>query len=89
MLRGAHADAAEVFASLVKTRAVRAAAVFRVLELNLVILPPADFAYQPRTRRLFIQRRVAATGAWIAVHTVIVDHRKEIFCDLTSSTGAE
>jgi hypothetical protein len=87
MLRGAESDRAKVSAGLVETWAVCTATVFRILELNRIVFPPADFTNEPRPRRLFIQGEVATARARVPVHIDIVGHRKEIFCDLTSATS--
>jgi hypothetical protein len=88
MLRGTDPDLAEVLAGLVEPGTICASTVVGILKLHRVVFPPANVANQPRSRWFFVQGETATAGARRAFHIDIVGHRKEIFCDLTSSTGA-
>jgi hypothetical protein len=88
-LWGTRSDGAEILASLVETGTIGPSTIFRIIKLNRVVFPQADFADQVGAWRLFVQREIPTARTRIAVHIDIVGHRKEIFCDLTSSTGAE
>jgi hypothetical protein len=88
MLGSTHPDGAEVLSSFIETGTIRTATVFGIGKLDGVVFPPTHFANQPRAWWLFVQSEVAAARAQVPVHRDIVGHRKEIFCDLTSSTCA-
>jgi hypothetical protein len=75
-LWGTRSDGAEILASLVETGTIGPSTIFRIIKLNRVVFPQADFADQVGTWRLFVQGEILTARTRIAVHTDIVGHRK-------------